>query len=147
MMVFDCLFHWNEAFIKPLTPKYPFLQIPVPFLQIPVPFLRIPVPFLRTPADSSGMPPFLQESVGHGEVLKFTSSDHLLFTTAGDRLPSIVVSGLILFLFLSLMNYSVVQWCSLPSPTDSRWTPPGLHDSTWTPGGLQMEKTSIYNFV
>jgi hypothetical protein len=37
--------------------------------------------------------------------------------------------------------------CSLPSPTDSRWTPPGLHDSTWTPGGLQMEKTSIYNFV
>jgi hypothetical protein len=69
MMVFDCLFHWNEAFIKPLTPKYPFLKIPVPFLRIPVPFLRIPVPFLRTPADSSGMPPFLQELVGHGEVL------------------------------------------------------------------------------
>jgi hypothetical protein len=34
-------------------------------------------------------------------VAKFTSSDRLLFTTAGDRLPSIIVSGLILFLVFS----------------------------------------------
>jgi hypothetical protein len=83
MMVFDCLFHWNEAFIKPLTPKYPFLQIPVPFLQIPVPFLRIPVPFLRTLVDSSGMPPFLQESVGHGEVLLHSLTAPSSFQGAG----------------------------------------------------------------
>ena len=46
--------------------------IPVHSGSIPVdscPFLWIPVPFLRTPADSSGMGSFLQESVGHGEVL------------------------------------------------------------------------------
>ena len=29
------------------------------------------MPFLWTPADSSGMGSFLQESVGHGEVLGF----------------------------------------------------------------------------
>ena len=47
--------------------------IPVHSSSIPVdfcPFLRIPVPFLQTPADSSGMGSFLQESVGHGEVLR-----------------------------------------------------------------------------
>ena len=46
--------------------------IPVHSRSIPVhscSFLRILVPFLRTPADSSGMGSFLQESVGHGEVL------------------------------------------------------------------------------
>ena len=46
--------------------------IPVHSGSIPVdscPFLQIPVPFLWTPADASGMGSFLQESVGHGEVL------------------------------------------------------------------------------
>jgi len=41
----------------------------------------------------------------------------------------------------------LVGGCTLPSPTDSMWTPPGLHESTWTPGGLHMEKTTMYNFV
>ena len=47
--------------------------IPVHSCSIPVdscPFLRIPVPFLWTPVDSSRMGSFLQESVGHGEVLE-----------------------------------------------------------------------------
>ena len=49
--------------------------IPVHSGSIPVdscPFLWIPVPFLQTPVDSSGMGSFLQESVGHGEVLTLT---------------------------------------------------------------------------
>ena len=37
--------------------------------------------------------------------------------------------------------------CTLPSPTDSTWTPHGLHKSTWTPSGLHLEKTSSYNFA
>ena len=48
--------------------------IPVRSCSIPVhscSFLRILVPFLQTPADSSGMGSFLQESVGHGEVLVY----------------------------------------------------------------------------
>jgi len=47
----------------------PFLWILVPFLWILVPFLWIPVPFRWIPVDSGGMAPFLQESVGQGEVL------------------------------------------------------------------------------
>ena len=46
--------------------------IPVHSCSIPVDsclFLQTPVPFLWTPVDSSGMGSFLQESVGHGEVL------------------------------------------------------------------------------
>ena len=48
--------------------------IPVHSCSIPVdswPFLWIPVPFLWTPVDSSGMGSFLQESVGHDEVLPY----------------------------------------------------------------------------
>jgi hypothetical protein len=37
--------------------------------------------------------------------------------------------------------------CSLPSPTDSRWSPPGLHKSMWSPDGLYLKKTSTYNSV
>ena len=46
----------------------------------------------------------------------------------------------------NLIHMTVLR-CTLPSPTDSMWTPPGLHESTWTPGGLHMEKTTMYNFV
>jgi hypothetical protein len=62
------------------------------------------------PAPRTSLPKTPSNNSRGKKVAKFTSSDRLLFTTAGDRLPSIVVSGLILFLFLSLMNYSVVRW-------------------------------------
>jgi hypothetical protein len=55
----------------------PFLSIPVPFLSIPVDSSAIPadssaipVDSGAIPVDSGGMTPFLQESVGHGEVLQ-----------------------------------------------------------------------------
>ncbi|KIJ93406.1 hypothetical protein K443DRAFT_112109, partial [Laccaria amethystina LaAM-08-1] len=60
-----------------------FLWIPVPFLRIPVPFLRIPVPFLRIPVESSGMAPFLQESVGQGEVLYYWCTARPVHVTNG----------------------------------------------------------------
>jgi hypothetical protein len=47
----------------------PFLSIPVPFLSIPVDSSAIPADSSAIPVDSGGMTPFLQESVGHGEVL------------------------------------------------------------------------------
>ena len=53
--------------------------IPVYSCSIPVdscPFLWILVPFLWTPVDSSGMGSFLQESVGHGEVLQMCKTKY-----------------------------------------------------------------------
>ena len=35
--------------------------------------------------------------------------------------------------------------CTLPSFTDSGWTPDGLHKSIWTPSGVQLKKTSTNN--
>jgi hypothetical protein len=37
--------------------------------------------------------------------------------------------------------------CSLPSPTDSRWSPGGLHKSMWSPDGVHLKKISAYNSV
>jgi hypothetical protein len=37
--------------------------------------------------------------------------------------------------------------CSLPSPTDSRWSPPGLHKSMWSPDGVHLKKTSTHNSI
>ena len=65
----------------------------------PAPWTSLPKPCSNINKESRGK-----------KAAKLTSSNHLLFTTAGDRLPSMVVSGLILIIFLSLMNYSVVQW-------------------------------------
>ena len=43
----------------------------------------------------------------------FTNNQKLLFTTTGDWLPPVAVSDYTyLFLFKSLMYYSVVQWLS-----------------------------------
>ena len=50
-------------------------------------FLRIPVPFLWTPADSSGMGSFLQESVGHGEVLILNASNNSTGCQLNNDLP------------------------------------------------------------
>ena len=47
------------------------------------PFLWIPVPFLQTPAYSSRMGSFLQESVGHDEVLLKTAKNHSLWSFCG----------------------------------------------------------------
>ena len=44
------------------------------------------------------------------KAVKLTNTESLFYTTSGARLPSGVISGVIFLLFISLMNYLVVQW-------------------------------------
>ena len=54
---------------------------------------------------------------------------------------------------ISIVQLKVIErmgeTSTLPSPTDSRWSPPGLHKSMWTPSGkdlnLQFCIKSIWN--
>ena len=65
-LAFSAIHLW--AVLSPLPtlhPPFTTSSIPVPFLSTPVHSCR----FLPIFVDSSGMDPFLQESVGHGEVL------------------------------------------------------------------------------
>lgn len=43
------------------------------------------------------------------KAAKITNTESLFYTNTGDRLPSGVVSGVIFFLIISLINYLVVQ--------------------------------------
>ena len=55
----------------------------------PAPQTSLPEPHSNINKDFSGK-----------KAAKFPSSNHLLFTTAGDRLPSMLVSGLVFYIFL-----------------------------------------------
>ena len=54
------------------------------------PFLWILVPFWWIPVDSAGMAPFLQESVGQGEVLQTTTSQHRRQRRGGEVVATAV---------------------------------------------------------
>lgn len=58
-------------------------------------------------------PSMITEDSKEKKTHNFTNNQKLLFTTTGDRLPPVAVSDYTyLFLFKSLMYYSVVQWLS-----------------------------------
>ena len=58
-------------------------------------------------------PSMIIEDSEEKKTHNFTNNQNSLFTTAGDRLPPVDVSDYTyLFLFISLMYYSVVQWMS-----------------------------------
>ncbi|KIK09684.1 hypothetical protein K443DRAFT_82216 [Laccaria amethystina LaAM-08-1] len=59
VMILAYVIHWNKVFIKLLGE----------ILSILVHSDATSIPTGAIPVDSSGMPPFLQESVGHDEVL------------------------------------------------------------------------------
>ena len=76
LMLIACLNHWNNS----------KMSILVYSSAIPVDSCG----FLPIPADSSGMDPFLQESVGHGEVLiNPTNSDLIVQANNPEIIPQV----------------------------------------------------------
>ena len=75
-------------------------------------------------------------------IHEFTTSKHKFTLCEWQRLTGWINGSLNVFLLLrpALHNFYVKisrKSCTLPFPTDSRWTPDGLH----------LEKTSSYNFA